>query len=81
MRANRRRTRRTATTPSSATRAALSATELAALTHQFDRLRRRVNLLGRRVQPGGDPTLWSRWSRAAGTTSSSLSPAITLLVV
>jgi hypothetical protein len=27
-------------------------------------LRRRVKRLGRRVQPGGDTILWSRWSRA-----------------
>jgi hypothetical protein len=64
MRATRRRTRRTAGTQRSPTRPALSATELAELTRQFDRLRRQVKRLGRNILPGGDPILWSRWSRA-----------------
>jgi hypothetical protein len=55
---------RTATTQSSPARPALSATELAALGHQLDRLSRRVKWLGRHMEPAGDPILWSRWSRA-----------------
>ena len=35
-----------------------------ALGAKLDRLRRRVKRLGRHMQPGGDPILWSRWSRA-----------------
>lgn len=31
---------------------------------KLDRLQRRARRLGRQVQPGGDPILWSRWSRA-----------------
>jgi hypothetical protein len=34
------------------------------LSHQLDRLRRRVKRLGRHMEPGGDPILWSQWSRA-----------------
>jgi hypothetical protein len=38
--------------------------DILALGAKLDRLRRRVKRLGRKMHPGGDPILWSRWSRA-----------------
>jgi hypothetical protein len=51
-------------TTTTASQATSDDTRLLTLGTQLDRLPRRVRRLRAKVGPGGDPTAWSRWSRA-----------------